>query len=328
MKHDFEARRQMNDPVAALPHDVGAEIVTALRDSLELELPELFIDVVTWAQSALVFRDVSPSTLARALDAIRAQLGSYVPSSKLEAASKVLTLARDELRIVRLAEKSVIDEGDAHGAIARRLLDALLQGEEPSAARETLLAMAGGMNTLEIYEKILTRVLHETGRLWQRNELSISQEHLITAAVERMMAQMIDLASSRPHRDFSVVCASLGTSGHDVGARMVADAFALCGWHSSFLGCAIPVDDLLAYVDRISVDVLAVSATLARDVLPLRAFIDELMNRPVAPIVLVGGQALSAHPSLWRRIGADGYAASPLMAVALANDLVCHCASK
>ena len=105
---------------------------------------------------------------------------------------------------------------------------------------------------------------------------------------------------------------------------MVADAFAMCGWHATYLGATVPVEDLLRYVDRISVDVLAVSAALARDVPPIRRLIDELSTRPVAPIVLVGGRPFATHPSLWRHIGADGFAATPLSAVALAHELVSH----
>jgi methanogenic corrinoid protein MtbC1 len=107
---------------------------------------------------------------------------------------------------------------------------------------------------------------------------------------------------------------------------MVADAFAMCGWQATYLGATVPVEDLLSYIDRVSVDVLALSASLARDVLPIRRLIDELAARPVAPIVLVGGRPFSMHQSLWRAIGADGFAITPLSAVALANELICdHC---
>lgn len=317
--------RSASDPVAALPYEIGNELVTALRDALDLGVPRVFTDVATWAQTALVFRDTSPAALVRAVDAMRSHVESYVPARHVAAARAILGSARQELEVVRLADTSSIDSSTPHGAVSQRYLDALLEGEEQRGAREVLLAVANGTKIPDVYEQIITPVLYETGRLWQRNEISISQEHVITAAVERMMAQLMDLALARPHRDLSVVSASLGSSQHQIGARMVADAFALCGWQATYLGSTVPTYDLLDYIDRISVDVLALSATLTRDVIPIRDMIAEMTERAVAPMVIVGGRAFNVHPTLWREIGADGCATTPLMAVALANELVTHC---
>jgi methanogenic corrinoid protein MtbC1 len=324
MMSDFEVRRRMKDPLAALPFEIGTELLGALRNAIDLELPELFVDMATWAQTVLLFREVPSSALSRAVDALQGQLSNYVPTADVETARTVLCHARRELEVIRLAEAPEIDEATTSGVIARRYLDSILEGEETRATREVLLAVAGGMKTLSVYDEILTPVLHETGRLWQRNEISVSQEHIVTAAVERLMAQLIDLSSNPPHRDLAVASASVGNSQHQVGARMVADAFACCGWQANYLGAMIPLPDLLDYVDKVSIDVLALSATLARDVQPIRALVTELETRPVAPIVIVGGRAFSLHSSLWRKVGADGYAQSPLMAVALANELVSH----
>lgn len=324
MMSDFEVRRRMKDPLAALPFEIGTELLSALRNAVELELPELFIDMATWAQTVLLFREVQPSALVRALEALQAKLPSYVTTADVDPARKILAAAKRELEVVRLAEASAIDESSAGGEIARRYLDAILEGEETRATREVLLAVAGGMKTMAVYSEVLTPVLHEAGRLWQRNEISVSQEHIITAAVERLMAQLIDLTNSQVQRDLSVASASVGSSQHQIGARMVADAFSLCGWQANYLGSMVPIPDLLDYVDRVSIDVLALSATLARDVAPVRNLIAELVDRPVAPLVIVGGRAFALHSSLWRKVGADGYAQSPLMAVALANELVAH----
>jgi methanogenic corrinoid protein MtbC1 len=324
MKGQFEIRRKMSDPLLALPHDIGFEIASALRDAVDLEFPAVFIDVVTWAQTSLLFRDVPPSTLIELLDNIHAHLGSYVPPTQFDAAREVLTQAKALLEVVRLADKPFVDDSTPERAVGKLYLEAVLEGDERRATRELLMAYANGMRVVDIYEHILTPVLQETGRLWQRNEIGVSQEHVITAAVERVMAQLIDVSPPLTHRDLSVVTAAVEKNQHQIGARMVADAFSLYGWNATYLGSTVPVDDLLEYVDRISVDVLALSAALSRDVVPLRRLIRELSSRPVAPIVLVGGRPFAMHESLWRHIGADGYAASPLAAVALANELVCH----
>jgi MerR family transcriptional regulator, light-induced transcriptional regulator len=324
MMSDFEVRRRLKDPLAALPYEIGTELLGALRHALELESPELFIDMAGWAQTALIFRDITPAALASSIDELHSKLPQFVRASEVERAREMLRDALVSLDVVRLAEAPAIDEQVPSGEVARRYLDAVLEGDETRGARDVLLAFAGGMKTLAIFQEVLTPVLHEVGRLWQRNEISVSQEHVVTAAVERLMAQLVDVVGAQPHRDLSVASASLGASQHEVGARMVADAFALCGWQATYLGAMVPVSDLLEYIDRVSVDVLAVSATLGRDVPPVRTLISELETRPIAPLVIVGGRAFSLHPALWRKVGADGYAHTPLMGVALANELVAH----
>ena len=314
----------MRDPLAALPAEIGTELLVALRSAVDLEIPELFTDVVAWAQTVLLFRNVERSSLACALDALAAKLPHYVPLAALETARVVLAAGRLELDILDLIETPAIDETTQGGGIARRYLTHVLDGDERRATREVLLALARGMSTPAIHDDVLVPILHETGRLWQRNEISVAQEHLVTAAVERTMAQLMDLLPMQSDGDFSVATACVGFSQHQVAARMVADAFTLCGWHASYLGGMVPIPDLLDYADHVSVDVLALSATLGRDVAPVRQLIAELETRPVAPLVIVGGRGFSLHPSLWRKVGADGCAHSPMMAVALANDLLAH----
>lgn len=307
-----------------LPTDLADRLTLTLKHSVELETPSLFLELAAWAQTMLVFRDYAPSTLTRWLDVTSSSLSSIIARRDEECARETLGRARDELAVVRLCEIPLVDESTPNGAAARRYVDALLEGDESRAAREVLLAVAAGQKPIDVYHQILAPALHEAGRLWQRDEITVAHEHVLTNATERVIAQLIDLSPPRPHRDLAAVTACIGGAQHQVGARMVADAFAMCGWQATFLGSELPLEDLLRYVDAMSVDVIACSATLATDVIIIRSLIEELETRPIAPIVIVGGRVFDAHPELWRRIGADAYAATPLMSVALAGELIAH----
>lgn len=308
-----------------LPIDIRDEVISSFTSSIELQTPELFTETVSWAQSLLVFRYRSPGQLSRALESLTLQLDDYISAADERTARDTLARAREKIAAVSLIETSLIDERTEDGAIARRYLDALLSADETRAAREVLLAIAYGRKTLEVYEKILTPALHEVGRLWQRNEITISLEHIITNATERIMAQLIDLTPARPHRELSAITVALGETQHELGARMAADAFSMCGWHVSFLGSEVPVTDVARYIEGVSVDVVACSAALPRDVLAIRDLIEEFETKPIAPLVIVGGSAFDRHPDLWRQIRADGYAASPLAGIAVANELISDC---
>ncbi|HET9028873.1 MAG TPA: B12-binding domain-containing protein [Candidatus Aquilonibacter sp.] len=312
-------------PRVELPDAITEQLLAALVSSVELDLPEIFIETVTWAQTMLVFRDRTPGDLSRALEALTFQLRDCIGETDETAARDTLRRAREELSIVRLAEQSFLDESDDNGKVARRYLDALLEGDETRASREVLLAVAKGQKVLDVYERILSPALREVGRLWQRNEITIAHEHLITNATERIIAQVMDLSPARTRRDLCALTVALGDAEHELGARMVADAFTLCGWQASFLGQQVPVHDVVRYIEGISVDVVACSAMMTRDVSAIRDLAEAFESKPVAPVIIVGGAAFDRHPQLWQRIGVDGYAATPLMAVALANELITDC---
>ncbi len=322
MRSDFEARRRLNDPVAALPFDLSLHLAVALRDACELQIPEIFTDLAVWAQTTLTFRGFPPSAVFQVIAGMRKNVVAYVPSNATEAARTILENVEKQLLRGSSAESPSIEENRLLDTRARRFFEAIFEGDESAASREVLFSVAEGRRIVDVYQQMLTPALHETGRLWQRNELSISKEHSMTAVTERVMAQLIELTPTRPHREFSVVSCAPENAQHQIGARMVADAFALAGWHSTYLGGNVPLEDLLAYLDDVSVDVLALSATLGRDLMPIRSLISELENRPLSPVVLVGGRAFALHPMLWRQIGADGYAVTPMTAVALAGELL------
>lgn len=324
MNNDFETRRILNDPLGTLPLNTGDELIAALRAAVSYTVPALFEDTVRCAYNTLSFRDVSASHLPFALKALRADLKAVVPATSLERARRMI----DDVYNVRSKftfEKTFVDESTLYGQHARAILDPLLEEQNDSLALSIALeALTSGMRVAELHQLVLAPLLREIGRLWQRDEITISQEHVVTSAVERLMAQIIDRGPAAPTCDLAVISAAIGTSQHAVGARMVADAFMSQGWQSTYLGSNIPVEDLLRYIDSVSVDAIAISATMARDVDATAELVKALDARPIAPAVIVGGRAFSLHPSLWRAVGADGFAASPLDAVALAAKLV-HC---
>ena len=310
------------DPLAALPFRLGDEFLLGLRDAIELETPALFVDLVRWARSLVTHRDAPANTVDDALAYLAESADTIVVPTQVQSARTIVEAARASLHTYPTDASCVAGVCIASGTIAERILALLLDGEEQRALRELLCCIANGTSASDLYSEIITPVLRETGRLWECNCIGISEEHAVTAAIERFMAHISELQSVLPYRDYAVVTASLGSSAHELGARMLADTFALGGWRATYLGGNIPPEELLAYVDRVSVDVLALSATLARDVMPVRNLIEALMDRAVAPLVLVGGRAFTLDPLLWERIGADGCAATPAMAVALANALV------
>jgi len=87
---------------------------------------------------------------------------------------------------------------------------------------------------------------------------------------------------------------------------MVCDLLELEGWTTFYLGPSTPGRDLIRMATERRPAVVALSASLAPHLLPLKATIGQLraLETP-RPLVLVGGRALLSDPGLAARLGAD-----------------------
>jgi methanogenic corrinoid protein MtbC1 len=102
---------------------------------------------------------------------------------------------------------------------------------------------------------------------------------------------------------------------------MLSDFLELDGWRTWYLGTNTPPDDILPFLSANKPDLFCLSVCMpysldiARDLLRAVRSVPDLAGTRL----LVGGQAFFHSPDLWKRIGADGFAADAVSAVALAG---------
>src|SRR5208337_2951736 len=127
--------------------------------------------------------------------------------------------------------------------------------------------VSSGIPVKEIYLHVFQPVLQETGRLWQLQQVSIAQEHSVTASVETLMARLHDRAlfsgrEKKRGRGTTVIAAGVGAELHDMGIRMVADFFEMDGWDTYYTGANTPALSLLRATRDRNADVIAISCTM------------------------------------------------------------------
>jgi hypothetical protein len=103
----------------------------------------------------------------------------------------------------------------------------------------------------------------EVGRLWQRNEISIAQEHMATAISHLALADLYQRDQPARHNGKTVIVACVEGELHDFPARLVADELEMAGFNVRFLGASVPADTLVSFVARENPDLLVLSATMA-----------------------------------------------------------------
>ncbi len=209
-------------------------------------------------------------------------------------------------------------------AAAGAYLSALLEGKRELALGVAESLAAGGQPVRDLYARLWRPAQRELGRLWHLGEISVAQEHYATAATQYIISSFYPrLFSASRSGGPTLLAACAQGERHEMGLRMIADWFQAEGWDTRYLGADLPVRDLVAEVERVRPDVVALSATLSANVPWIEAAIAALRSeeRTRGLPVMVGGIPFMVSPELWRAVGADGCASDFEEAVRAAEGL-------
>lgn len=208
--------------------------------------------------------------------------------------------------------------------VRTRYIAALRSGDRRAALGIVDVARGEGLDMRTLYEDVLQPAQHEIGRLWQRNEITVADEHLATAITQVAMTRVYDELFSAPRRPGrTLIAACADTERHELGLRMICDLMEMEGWDAHYLGATVPIESLVDIVRERRPRVVALSASLAPHVPRLQSAIAALRANlgAATPLILVGGRMFTADPSLGERIGADVTATSAAEAVRALEEL-------
>jgi methanogenic corrinoid protein MtbC1 len=213
---------------------------------------------------------------------------------------------------------SLPDETDGMQQIFTALL---LHGDHTGCLKLVEQSIASPDELRHFYEHVVKQALYTVGTLWERNEISVAEEHLATAIVARVTSHLYGRFVGTPQTRGRAVVSAAPNEYHEVGARMVADMLELDGWDVTYLGANIPVEELLKLLRQKQPFLLALSVATAFNLENARDTIAAVRGVPEFSTmrILAGGLAFSSVPRLGREFGADGYAATLADAILLCD---------
>lgn len=292
-----------------------------LFEAVEANEPQLFTAYLAWVKTLFAGLNFPDTVLPSTLECTRLVLEEKLPEDQRLPALKILDEGRNSLDEMPSALASLIVGNAPSDDLARRYLDALLSGDRLSASRMILNAVDNGLPIKEIYLQVFQRAQREIGRLWQVNRVSVAQEHYCTAATQLIMSQLYPRIFAGEKKGRALVATCVGGELHELGARMVADFFELDGWDTHYLGANTPTPGILGMVAERRAQALAISTTMTFHLDQTRSVIAEARRSGLDVKIIVGGYPFNLAPQLWKKIGADGYAADAQQAVAVVERL-------
>lgn len=295
-----------------------------LDQAMAAESPRLFSDYMQWNQVVMVERGIDENNLKTFLQVLRDHFEELLMPIAFDAVLPYLTRAMEDLENPAMMEDvTVIQPDNPFYAKAQEYLEAVLGSDRQAALMKVNQFVRDGLTIKDIYLHIFQPVQHEIGRLWQRNRISIAQEHYATALTQLAMAQLYPQVFTSERVGFRLVAACVGSELHEVGVRMVADFFEMAGWDTYYLGANVPAAEIIRAVEVQNADLLALSVTLSSQIMQLRDLIQEIRKGVKRDIkVLVGGYPFNVDPRAWQVVGADAYAPDAQSAIDTAFTLV------
>ena len=189
----------------------------------------------------------------------------------------------------------------------------LLEAENKQLAVQCALDLldSGKMDVKSLYAQILTPALNKMECRLDDKNICIWKEHVRTAIVRTIVECCYPYVIKErdkvgPAQNKTAVILCPPEEYHDLGARMVADFFTLCGWNAIFVGSNTPYEDFYNAAKLIRPDIIAISITNYYTLVVARKIISDLkMLLGDTTKIVVGGYAVRESSGNFETLGAD-----------------------
>ena len=163
---------------------------------------------------------------------------------------------------------------------------------EDAQAMKNILEYLETHSRKELFTNVLTPTMYHIGVLWERNDISVADEHLATAICDFILSATEERNVQNDRAEGKVMVMGLEGEDHYLGLKMVASIFREKGWHVQYMGPNLPLDHALDAAIRQKPDVIGLSAALAYRLPALKTYIRAFQQLDKPPVILIGGRAM------------------------------------
>jgi len=273
-----------------------------LTTVLHLNAFRLLASVIPWVYRTYRNHGFSYDYFPVALSAWKKAIGQEITESEATRIFPVYDwmLNQHEL-VVELAgarDRSVFEKPDREKDFYETLITHDLHGALKISENE----LSRNLDPGDFYENIARPALYRVGHGWENGELSVAQEHLATAMVQTVVANLQGRTLKSGKLLGRVLVASVAGELHDLGARMIAHSFSSDGWEVAFLGANTPINNLIEMTREIRPAFVALSLSMPYYLHLLRRIIDEFKaDAELCKIpIMVGGLVFRLFPEAGR----------------------------
>jgi methanogenic corrinoid protein MtbC1 len=170
-----------------------------------------------------------------------------------------------------------------------------------------------------VYDTFVREAMRLVGERWSSGRWTISEEHLASRTLGRVLASVAPEPSPAARVDPVAVLAGVAGEEHAIGLMALSHVLGEAGLSVHDLGPDVPADDLARYVSKVEGRLVALSASSSARLDELVDTVAALHALPSHPVVIVGGR-ITEHADL-SPVGADFVGASLVDCARYAREL-------
>jgi excisionase family DNA binding protein len=162
-----------------------------------------------------------------------------------------------------LRQNTVKASLDAHApriAWSERWAELLIEQVESRRIQAALLEERARLGSWQQVADFLGEVIEQLGKLWQREAISVAEEHVASNGLIRAIAACTDAIPSSPGAPRALLCSVEGEL-HTLGLHLVELTLREARWDTYWLGGFTPTAVLESALDRYEPRLVAVSAS-------------------------------------------------------------------
>lgn len=160
----------------------------------------------------------------------------------------------------------------------------------------------------EIYDKLITHVLHKIGDLWENNIKSVTEEHIASQTIRDSIVRLQGIIRIPPSIHGNALCLNFSNEMHDIALKMVDHILELKGFQVLFSGQITPSLKMERVLNFFRPERIYVSSTIVENPESTQIEFDEICEISEAnqAIIYVGGQGFDLinfeHPVVEARL--------------------------
>jgi 5-methyltetrahydrofolate--homocysteine methyltransferase len=206
---------------------------------------------------------------------------------------------------------------------SQELMKAVADGDEVTAARVAAEALGSGTGALDVLRSGALPGIDKAARLWHEGEYFLPDVILATEAFNDVMEIVRPALEGQPDVTRGlVVIGSVEGDAHDLGKNIVVALLRSAMYEVVDLGVDVPTATFVETVRSRRPAVLGLGAYMTTTMRGMEDVMDALKAEGLRGSikVVIGGVAVTAEYA--EKIGADGYGADAVEAVALVDALL------
>jgi MerR family transcriptional regulator, light-induced transcriptional regulator len=170
----------------------------------------------------------------------------------------------------------------------------ILAGDVPSLMELHSSSIHSKIDNFTFYEKIIKPSMYRIGDLWEKNQITVADEHLATATLKYLLATVFTHQEALENHPKALLFCIEGEH-HSLGLELANEVFKEKQWNTRYLGANVPVKDALTFISAWKPHAIGISIGMTTELTRLKECIEEIREHNHEIEILVGGRLISNY---------------------------------